>query len=46
MGELTETRELTFEHREMLLKYGYPFARLEASLVRWPEGQATRRVRY
>ena len=31
MGELTETIELTYEHRELLLKYGYPFERLEAS---------------
>lgn len=45
MGELTETIELTSEHRELLLKYGYPFERLEASLRRWPKGQAIRRVR-
>lgn len=45
MGELTETIELTLEHRDLLLKYGYPFERLEASLRRWPKGQAIRRVR-
>lgn len=45
MPELSEQIQLTFEHRELLLKYGYPFERLEASLRRWPRGQAIRRVR-
>ena len=45
MADLSEQIQLTFEHRELLLKYGYPFERLEASLRRWPKGQATRRVR-
>lgn len=45
MSELSEQIELTFEHRALLLKYGYPFDRLEASLRRWPRGQALRRVR-
>lgn len=45
MGELTETIELSFSHRELILKYGYPFDRLESSLRRWPRGQAIRRVR-
>ncbi len=38
MAELSEQIQLTFEHRELLLKYGYPFERLEASLRRWPRG--------
>jgi len=45
MSELSEAIELTLEHRELLLKYGYPFERLETSLRRWPKGQAIRRVR-
>ncbi len=43
--ELSEQIQLTFEHRELLLKYGYPFDRLEALLRRWPKRQAIRRVR-
>lgn len=45
MPELSEQIQLTFEHRELLLKYGYPFERLETSLRRGPRSQATRRVR-
>jgi len=44
-SELSEQIQLTLEHRELLLKYGYPFDRLEASLRRWPKGQSIRRVR-
>jgi len=44
-SELSDKIQLTLEHRELLFKYGYPFDRLEASLRRWPEGQAIRRVR-
>jgi len=43
--DLSEHIQLTLEHRELLLKYGYPFDRLDASLRRWPKGQAIRRVR-
>ena len=45
MSDLTEQIQLTIEHRNLVLKYGYPFERLEASLRRWPKGQAIRRVR-
>jgi hypothetical protein len=45
MSDLSEQIQLTIEHRELLLKYGYPFDRLEASLRRWPRDQAIRRVR-
>jgi len=44
-SDLSEQIQLTLEHRELLLQYGYPFDRLEASLRRWPKGQAIRRVR-
>jgi len=44
MADLTERIELTIEQRELLLKYGYPFERLESSLRRWPRTQAIRRV--
>jgi hypothetical protein len=43
-AELTERIQLTWEHRELILKYGYVSGRLEASLRRWPKGQAVRRV--
>jgi len=36
--------ELTEEHRELMLQYGYVTGRLEASLRRWPKGQPIRRV--
>ena|GEM_PF-782517 len=44
MAELTERIELTREHRELILKYGYVSGRLEASLRRWPKDQPIRRV--
>ncbi len=44
MADLTERIELTIEQRDLLLKYGYPFDRLEASLRRWPKTQAIRRI--
>ena len=44
MAELTERIQLTIEHRDLILKYGYVSGRLEASLRRWPKGQAIRRV--
>ena len=45
MGEkLTERIQLTWEHRELILKYGYVSGRLEASLRRWPKSQPVRRV--
>ena len=45
MSDLTEQIQLTIEQRDLLLKYGYPFERLEASLRRWPKDQVIRRVR-
>lgn len=44
MAELKHRIELTWEHRELILRYGYVSGRLEASLRRWPKGQAIRRV--
>lgn len=44
MSKLTERIELTWEHRELILKYGYVSGRLEASLRRWPKAQPIRRV--
>ncbi|MFG0262104.1 MAG: hypothetical protein ACF788_06925 [Novipirellula sp. JB048] len=44
MAELTERIQLTREHRELILKYGYVSGRLEASLRRWPKNQPIRRV--
>ena len=44
MADLTERIQLTIEHRGLILKYGYVSGRLEASLLRWPKGQAIRRV--
>lgn len=44
MSDLTEKIELTREHRDLILKYGYVSGRLEAALRRWPKGQPIRRV--
>ena len=44
MPELTERIQLTVDHRDLIMKYGYVSGRLEASLRRWPKGQAIRRV--
>lgn len=44
MADLTERIQLTSQHRDLILKYGYVSGRLEASLRRWPKGQAIRRV--
>ena len=44
MTDLTERIELTVDHRELILKYGYVSGRLEASLRRWPKHQMIRRV--
>jgi hypothetical protein len=44
MSELTERIQLTREHRDLILKYGYVSGRLEASLRRWPRDQEIRRV--
>ena len=44
MAKLTKRIQLTREHRDLILKYGDVSGRLEASLRRWPIGQAIRRV--
>jgi len=44
MAELKHRIELTMEHRDLILQYGYVSGRLEAALRRWPMGQAIRRV--
>jgi hypothetical protein len=45
MSDLTETIELTYIDRDLILKYGYPFERLESALKRWPKRQGVRKVR-
>lgn len=45
MSDLTERIQLTYIHRDLILKYGYPFERLKAALLRWPKGQVFRRIR-
>ena len=44
MAELKHRIELTMEHRDLILQYGYVSGRLEAALRRWPKDQAIRRV--
>jgi len=44
MADLKHLIELTMEHRDLILQYGYVSGRLEAALRRWPQGQAIRRV--
>jgi hypothetical protein len=44
MAELKNRIQLTETHRDLILKYGYVTGRLESSLLRWPKGQAIRRV--
>lgn len=43
MADLKHRVELTMEHRDLILQYGYVSGRLEAALRRWPQGQAIRR---
>jgi len=45
MADLKHRVELTMEHRDLILQYGYVSGRLEAALRRWPQGQAIRRFR-
>ena len=45
MSDLTESIELTYIDRDLILKYGYPFERLEKALKRWPAQQSIRTVR-
>lgn len=45
MSDLTETIELTYIDRDLILKHGYPFDRLKKALNRWPKQQAVRKVR-
>jgi len=45
MSDLTESIQLLAEERDLILKYGYPFERLERALRRWPANQAYRTIR-
>jgi hypothetical protein len=45
MGDLTETIELTYIDRDLILKFGYPFERLKRALKRWPKRQGVRKIR-
>ena len=45
MSELTETIELTYVDRDLILKHGYLYERLNRSLKRWPKQQAVRKVK-
>ena len=44
MGDLTEKIQLTLEERELLLKHGYPFDRLEMALRRWSRTKAVKQI--
>jgi hypothetical protein len=44
MPDLTEKIQLTYEDRDLILRYGYPFDRLAKALRRWPSNQVIRRV--
>ncbi len=44
MSDLTERIQLTRKERELILKHGYPFERLEKALRRWPKDQMIRTI--
>ncbi len=44
MGDLTEKIQLTLAERELILKYGYPFDRLEKALRRHSGSEAIKRT--
>ena len=44
MSALSEKIQMTQEERDLILKYGYPEARLAKSLGRWPQRQSIRRI--
>ena len=44
MPDLTEKIQLTYEERDLILKYGYPFDRLAKALRRRPSKQVIRTV--
>ena len=44
MAALTEKIQMTREDRDLILKHGYPDARLTQSLHRWPADQMIRRI--
>lgn len=44
MSNLTEKIQLTLEERELILKHGYPFERLEKALRRWSATEAIKRI--
>jgi hypothetical protein len=45
MSDLTESIQLSCIDRDLILKYGYPFERLERGLKRWPGQQPVRTIR-
>lgn len=44
MSGLTERIQLTPHERELILKYGYPFDRLEKALRRWSNSEAIKTI--
>lgn len=44
MSDLSEKIQLTYEERDLILQYGYPFDRLAKALRRWPSNQAIRTI--
>ena len=45
MNSLTESIELTYIDRDLILQHGYPMDRLKRALKRWPKQQGVRTVR-
>ncbi len=44
MSDLTEKIQLTHAERELILKHGYPFERLEKALRRYSGSEAIKRI--
>lgn len=44
MSELTEKIQLLADERELILKHGYPFGRLEKALRRWSNSSAIKTI--
>lgn len=45
MSNLTESIQLTYIDRDLIVKYGYPMERLGRALKRWPKQQSVRTIR-
>jgi hypothetical protein len=45
MSSLTESIQLTYIDRDLILQHGYPGERLKRALKRWPKQQGVRTVR-